>query len=104
MHGARSRVTPPVTNIAGTNVVITPAVTNTVGPSLVTLDFGSRSDTQPLVTGVAYYDFNTNGFYDVDEGVPGVRVEGKLPVGSPGPEVPGGMPFPERREPRGFVF
>ena len=30
-----------------------------------------------MVTGVVYYDFNTNGFYDVDEGVPGVRVEGE---------------------------
>ena len=77
VHGTRSRVTPPFTNIVGTNVVITPAVTNTVGPSLVTLDFGARTDTQPLVTGVVYYDFNTNGFYDVDEGVPGVRVEGE---------------------------
>ena len=97
VHGTQSRVTPPVTNlivanvtvtnlmvtnvvvtnVMVTNVVITPAVTNTVGPSLVTLDFGSRSDLPPLVTGVVYYDFNTNGFYDVDEGVPGVRVEGE---------------------------
>ena len=97
VRGTQSRVTPPVTNlivanvtvtnlmvtnvvvtnVMVTNVVITPAVTNTVGPSLVTLDFGSRSDLPPLVTGVVYYDFNTNGFYDVDEGVPGVRVEGE---------------------------
>lgn len=76
VRGTRSVVTPPVTNLVATNVVITPAVTNTVGPSLVTLDFGSRADLQPLVTGVVYYDFNTNSFYDVDEGVPGVRVEG----------------------------
>ena len=97
VRGTQSRVTPPVTNlivanvtvtnlmvtnvvvtnVMVTNVVVTPAVTNTVGPSLVTLDFGSRSDLPPLVTGVVYYDFNTNGFYDVDEGVPGVRVEGE---------------------------
>ncbi len=76
VRGTRSRVIPAVTHIEGTNVLITPAVTNTVGPSLVTLDFGSRADLQPMVTGVVYYDFNTNGFYDVDEGVPGVRVEG----------------------------
>lgn len=75
VHGTRSRVTPPVTNLVGTNIVITPAVTNTVGPSLVTLDFASREELPPLVTGVVYYDFNTNGFYDVDEGVAGVRVE-----------------------------
>ena len=78
VRGTRSRVIPAVTHIDGTNVVITPAVTNTVGPSLVTLDFGSRADLQPMVTGVVYYDFNTNGFYDVDEGVPGVRVEGPI--------------------------
>jgi len=75
VHGTRSRVTPPVTNLVGTNIVITPAVTNTVGPSLVTINFGSRSELPALVTGVVYYDFNTNGFYDVDEGVAGVRVE-----------------------------
>ena len=94
VHGARSRVTPPVTNIAGTNVVITPAVTNTVGPRLVTLDFGSRSDPQPLVTGVAYYDFNTNGFYDVDEGVPGVRVEGEASGWFARTRSSGGYAFP----------
>lgn len=95
VHGTQSRVTPPVTNAVGTNIVITPAVTNTVGPSLVTLDFGSRSDLPPLVTGVVYYDFNTNGFYDVDEGVPGVRVEGEssrwfaTTAGSGGYAIPG---------------
>ncbi len=75
VRGARSRVTPPVTNWMGTNIVITPAVTNTVGPSLVTIDFASRADLPALVTGVVHYDFNTNGFYDLDEGVAGVRVE-----------------------------
>ena len=95
VHGTRSRVTPPVTNLVVTevtvtnlvetnlvvtnllvtNAVVTPAFTNTVGPSLVTLDFASRADLPPLVSGVVYYDFNTNGFYDVDEGVAGVRVE-----------------------------
>jgi hypothetical protein len=95
VHGTQSRVTPPVTNAVGTNIVVTPAVTNTVGPSLVTLDFGSRSDLPPLVTGVVYYDFNTNGFYDVDEGVPGVRVEGEssrwfaTTAGSGGYAIPG---------------
>lgn len=95
VYGTRSRITPPVTNLVVTNLmvtnlvgtnlvatqqmvtnrIVTPAVTNTVGPSLVTIDFASRADLPPLVTGVVYYDFNTNGFYDVDEGVSGVRVE-----------------------------
>lgn len=75
VRGTRSRVTASVTNLVGTNIVIIPAVTNTVGPSLVTLDFASRADLPALVTGVVRYDFNTNGFYDLDEGVAGVRVE-----------------------------
>jgi hypothetical protein len=95
VHGTRSRVIAPVTNLVVTqvtvtnlvstnlvvtnltltNLVVTPATTNTVGPTVVTLDFASRADLPPLVTGVVYYDFNTNGFYDVDEGVAGVRVE-----------------------------
>jgi uncharacterized protein YkwD len=46
----------------------------TVGPQLVTQDFGTRQGATPLVTGVAYYDLNGNGFYDVGEGIGGVTV------------------------------
>jgi hypothetical protein len=46
-----------------------------VGPQLVTQDFGSRPDQEPMVTGVAYYDLNGNGFYDVGEGLGGIRVD-----------------------------
>jgi len=46
-----------------------------VGPQLVTQDFGARPDQEPLVTGVAYYDLNANGFYDVGEGLGGIRVD-----------------------------
>jgi hypothetical protein len=45
-----------------------------VGPQLVTQDFGSRSDTPPLVTGVIYRDRNGNRFYDIGEGVSGVSI------------------------------
>ncbi|MEO8428144.1 MAG: CAP domain-containing protein [Verrucomicrobiota bacterium] len=45
-----------------------------VGPQLVTQDFGSRGGLTPIVTGVAYYDFNGNGFYDLGEGIGGVKV------------------------------
>ena len=44
------------------------------GPQLVTQDFGSRSDALPLVTGVVYRDANSNGFYDIGEGLSGVTV------------------------------
>ncbi len=45
-----------------------------VGPQLVTQDFGLRQGATPLVTGVVYYDFNGNQFYDVGEGIGGVTV------------------------------
>ena len=61
--------------LAGTRTVVTATSTNTVGPQLVTIDFGRRSDTAPKATGVAYYDVDGNGRYDVGEGIPGVRIE-----------------------------
>jgi hypothetical protein len=45
-----------------------------VGPQLVTQDFGDPGDIA-LVTGVVYEDLNSNNFYDVGEGRPGVRVD-----------------------------
>ncbi|MCU0779944.1 MAG: CAP domain-containing protein [Akkermansiaceae bacterium] len=43
--------------------------------SMVTQDFAYSGLTSgPLVTGVAYHDFNGNGFYDVGEGIQGVIV------------------------------
>ena len=45
-----------------------------VGPQLVTQDFGRRSD-DVYITGVVYEDRNGNGFYDVGEGIPNVRVD-----------------------------
>jgi len=47
----------------------------TVGPQLVTQDFGAQPSPDPLVTGVAYYDLNRNGFYDPGEGLASVRVD-----------------------------
>jgi len=46
----------------------------TVGPQLVTQDFGARQAVTPFITGVVYYDFNGNQFYDVGEGIGGVTV------------------------------
>ncbi len=60
-----------VVQVSGTNTI----VTNTVGPQVVTVDFGSRFDQPALATGVAYYDLNNNQFYDLGEGLSGVRVE-----------------------------
>lgn len=53
---------------------VTNGVNGTVGPQLVTQDFGSRPGLLPFITGVAYYDYNGNNFYDVGEGIGGVTV------------------------------
>lgn len=45
-----------------------------VGPQLVTQNFGTQTASLAYVTGVAYYDLNSNGFYDVGEGIGGVTV------------------------------
>jgi hypothetical protein len=55
--------------VNGTNSSVSPPV----GPQLVTQDFGVQT-TVPYITGVAYYDFNSNGFYDTGEGIGGVTV------------------------------
>src|SRR6266850_1264968 len=49
-------------------------INGSVGPQLVTQDFATQPGATPLITGVAYYDFNTNGFYDLGEGIGGVTV------------------------------
>ncbi len=55
-------------------VGVVDGVNGTVGPQLVTQDFGVRQGATPLITGVVYYDFNGNQFYDVGEGIGGVTV------------------------------
>lgn len=45
-----------------------------VGPQVVTQELASRSGLTPFVTGVVYYDFNGNQFYDLGEGIGGVTV------------------------------
>ncbi len=46
-----------------------------VGPQVVTQDYGiAAGPVTPFVTGVAYYDFNGNAFYDPGEGIGGVTV------------------------------
>jgi len=45
-----------------------------VGPQLVTQDFGSRPSSPSFGTGVAYYDLNSNNFYDIGEGISGLTV------------------------------
>lgn len=55
----------------GTNTVGSNA---TVGPQLVTQDFGTPATATTFITGVAYFDWNGNSFYDVGEGIGTVKV------------------------------
>jgi hypothetical protein len=55
-------------------VGVVDGLNGTVGPQLVTQDFGTQVSAVPLITGVVYFDFNGNGFYDVGEGIGGVTV------------------------------
>ncbi|MEO7098307.1 MAG: CAP domain-containing protein [Luteolibacter sp.] len=45
-----------------------------IGPQLVTQDFGKQTANPTLGTGVAYYDLNSNNFYDPGEGISGLTV------------------------------
>lgn len=45
---------------------------NWVGPLVITQNFGIRA--VRYITGVVYVDKNNNGFYDIGEGLPGVKV------------------------------
>lgn len=45
-----------------------------VGPQIVTQDLGVAQNSTPFITGVAYYDFNGNNFYDLNEGIGNVQV------------------------------
>ena len=58
-----------------------PGDPNDVGPRLVTIDFGIPANAPTsFVTGVCWADLNQNGFYDLGEGLSGVRID--LDVGS----------------------
>lgn len=47
---------------------------NDTGPQFVTIDFAARQNPTPLVTGVAHYDFDGDGFYGLGEGMGGIQV------------------------------
>ncbi len=70
--GHRSNMLSPLFREVGVGVV--DGVNGSVGPQLVTQDFGAQNSASPFITGVVYFDFNGNGFYDVGEGIGGVMV------------------------------
>ncbi len=70
--GHRINLHNPVYHEIGVGVVH--GTNGPVGPLLVTEDFASTFNPPAFVTGVAYYDLNTNAFYDLGEGLSGVQV------------------------------
>lgn len=50
------------------------ASSDIAGPVIITQDFATGRNSAPFITGVAYYDANANNFYDVGEGIEGVRI------------------------------
>lgn len=63
--------------LMGTKTGLSPftGTETTVGPLIATQDFGVLQNSSAFVTGVAYYDLNGNSFYDVGEGIGGLRVD-----------------------------
>jgi subtilisin-like proprotein convertase family protein len=60
----------------GVGVIEDSNAATSVGPRIVTIDFAiPAADPTVFVTGVAYDDVNGNGFYDLGEGLAGVRVD-----------------------------
>ena len=53
-------------NISGTN--------GAVGPQVVTQVFGRRNESRWFASGVAYFDLDGDDFYDIGEGIPGLKV------------------------------
>ena len=62
-----------VTNASNTRVE--DGISRKVGPQLVSMSFADRALSMARITGVVYYDLNTNGVYDAGEGVSGVHIE-----------------------------
>jgi cysteine-rich secretory family protein len=71
--GHRNNIHNPAFREVGVGVV--DGVNGSVGPQLVTQDLGAQQNSKPFITGVVYYDFNGNGFYDPGEGIGGVKVD-----------------------------
>jgi hypothetical protein len=56
-------------------VGVVDGLNGSVGPQLCTEDYGTSSaGPAAFITGVVYYDFNGNNFYDLGEGIGGVTV------------------------------
>jgi hypothetical protein len=61
--------------VKGRNSKVVNGQVATVGPLLFTVDFSNRQGAPGAVTGVTYFDLNSNGRYDEGEGWDGARVD-----------------------------
>jgi hypothetical protein len=62
-------------NFREAGIGVTNGLRGNVGPQVVTEEFASRNGLTPFITGVVFFDFDGDGFYDVGEGLGGVRVD-----------------------------
>jgi hypothetical protein len=91
-RGHRVSIMNPAFREVGVGVVA--GVTNDLGPIFITQDFASRPGLTPFITGVVYYDLNTNGVYDLGEGLGGVTITAAGVAGSAVSAGSGGYSLP----------
>ncbi|MFN0069042.1 MAG: CAP domain-containing protein [Limisphaerales bacterium] len=91
-RGHRDSIMNPGFREAGVGVVL--GTNGNVGPQLVTQEFASAAGAKPYITGVVYYDLNTNGTYDLGEGLGGVAVTAAGVAGSAVSAGSGGYALP----------
>ncbi len=95
LHGHRDALMNDTFREIGIGVIDDAETGNQVGPQLATLDFAQPSDDSVrLVTGVVFDDRDGDGFYDVGEGVAGVRIESDASAFFALSSASGGYAFP----------
>lgn len=71
-RGHRTSIHNPAFREIGVGTLV--GTNGAIGPQLVTQDFGLQSNGPIFASGVAYYDLNSNDFYDEGEGIAGLTV------------------------------
>jgi predicted RNase H-like HicB family nuclease len=72
--GHRNTIHSPDYREVGVGVVINSDPSRDIGPQIVTQNFGTRFGAAPMITGVAYFDLDGDGFYGLGEGLGQVEV------------------------------
>ena len=74
LAGRGHRVAIHSANYREIGVGVVNGTNGSIGPQLVTQDFGTQTAGGYFATGVAYFDLNSNNFYDIGEAIPGLTV------------------------------